>query len=290
MRILILGGDGMLGHVLFSALRDRHEVRVTVRQPLDAYRTFGLFEPTTAFDAIDARGFDRLAEVFNFARPDAVVNCIGLVKQRNAAKDAISSLEINALLPHRLALLSSMVGAKLIHISTDCVFSGRKGSYLETDASDAEDLYGRTKFLGEVSERHCLTLRTSIIGYELSRKTGLLEWFLAQKGPVPGYSKAIFSGVTTVELSRVIERMLTEHKQASGTYQVSSEPIDKYSLLVLFRKYLAPQIDVVPDTRLIIDRSLNSSRFRREFGYQPPSWDDMVQELADSKPASRSSA
>jgi len=277
----------MLGHRLFADLRHRHDVRVTLRQPLEAYRDLGLFDFSTAIAGIDARVTDRLAEVFAAVRPDAVVNCVGIVKQRPSANDAIASLEINALLPHRLAVLCRMAGARLVHISTDCIFSGRKGAYLETDPSDAEDIYGRTKYLGEVAGDHCLTLRTSIVGYELTRKTGLLEWFLAQHGSVPGFSQAIFSGVTTNELSRVVERMLVDHPNASGVFHVSSSPIDKYSLLMLFQKYLSPDVEVVSDARLVIDRSLDSTRFRNEFGYQPPTWEAMVKELANQKAAEK---
>jgi len=277
----------MLGHRLFADLRHRHDVRVTLRQPLEAYRDLGLFDFSTAIAGIDARVTDRLAEVFAAVRPDAVVNCVGIVKQRPSANDAIASLEINALLPHRLAVLCRMAGARLVHISTDCIFSGRKGAYLETDPSDAEDIYGRTKYLGEVAGDHCLTLRTSIVGYELTRKTGLLEWFLAQHGSVPGFSQAIFSGLTTNELSRVVERMLVDHPNASGVFHVSSSPIDKYSLLMLFQKYLSPDVEVVSDARLVIDRSLDSTRFRNEFGYQPPTWEAMVKELANQKAAEK---
>jgi len=277
----------MLGHRLFADLRHRHDVRVTLRQPLEAYRDLGLFDFSTAIAGIDARVTDRLAEVFAAVRPDAVVNCVGIVKQRPSANDAIASLEINALLPHRLAVLCRMAGARLVHISTDCIFSGRKGAYLETEPSDAEDIYGRTKYLGEVAGDHCLTLRTSIVGYELTRKTGLLEWFLAQHGSVPGFSQAIFSGLTTNELSRVVERMLVDHPNASGVFHVSSSPIDKYSLLMLFRKYLSPDVEVVSDARLVIDRSLDSTRFRNEFGYQPPTWEAMVKELANQKAAEK---
>lgn len=273
----------MLGHRLLADLRHRHDVRATLRQPLEAYHDHRLFDSTSAIAGVDARLTDSLAEVLAATRPEAVVNCVGIVKQRPSANDAIASLEINALLPHRLARLCRIAGARLIHISTDCVFSGRKGGYLETDPSDAEDIYGRTKYLGEVAENHCLTLRTSIVGRELARKTGLLEWFLAQKGTVSGFSNAIFSGLTTNELSRVIEGMLVDHQNASGIFQVSSAPIDKYSLLLLFQKYLSPDTQVVPDARIVIDRSLDSTRFRNEFGYQPPTWEAMVKELADQK-------
>jgi dTDP-4-dehydrorhamnose reductase len=287
MRILILGGDGMMGHQLLAVLQPRHEVRVTLRQPLQSYSSFGMFNQDNAFDNIDVRSLERLTEVMAAFRPDAVVNCVGIVKQRAISKDAIPSLEINSLLPHRLAVLCRMAGARLIHMSTDCVFSGRAGNYREDHPSDAEDLYGRSKYLGEVSDSHCLTLRTSIIGHELSRRTSLLEWVLAQKGTVKGFRRAIFSGFTTIELSRVIERLLVSFPAASGLYQVSSNPIDKFALVQLIKEHLHPAIDVVPDDAMVIDRSLDSRRFRSDFSYTPPSWPEMIAELA-GVPASAS--
>jgi dTDP-4-dehydrorhamnose reductase len=189
---------------------------------------------------------------------------------------------VNALLPHRLALMCADVSARLVHISTDCVFSGARGGYREDDFADAADLYGRTKFLGEVGqEPHCLTLRTSIIGPELARKASLLEWFLAQRTRVRGFTKAIFSGFTTTELARVIELMLTRYPDASGLYHVSSEPINKYDLLVAIRDALGLDIEIVPDATFEIDRSLDSTRFRSEFNYTPPSWPAMIGELAN---------
>lgn len=281
MRVLILGGDGMLGHQLYLQLRQSHEVSATVRQTVEAYDQYGIFERPALIGGIDVRSQDRLAEVIAAVRPDAVVNCVGIVKQRPTAKDSMISIEVNALLPHRLAILCKMTGARLVHISTDCVFSGSKGMYTESDVSDAEDLYGRSKYLGEVAEGHCITLRTSIIGPELSRKTSLLEWFLAQSGNVRGFSKAIFSGFTTIELSRIIDQILVRHPDATGLYQVSSEPIDKHNLLLLMAKYLSPAMTVVEDDTLKIDRSLDSSRFRRAFDYRPPSWEAMIEELAN---------
>ncbi len=280
MRILILGGDGMLGHQLLKHLQPRHEVKVTLRQDLSVYSALGLFRTENAYDGIDIRSFDRLVEVMADFRPEAVINAVGIVKQRADAKESIPSLEINALLPHRLAVLCKGVGARLIHLSTDCVFSGEKGNYLENDPSDAKDLYGKTKFLGEVHEANCLTLRTSIIGRELSRHTSLLDWFLAQTGTVKGFIKAIYTGFTTLEMSRIIERMLIEFPEAHGVYQVSSEPINKYELLLLFRAKLGHQVEIVPDSVFCCDRSLDSARFRNEFGYTPPTWLDMIEELA----------
>jgi len=279
VRILILGGDGMLGHQLLKYLQPRHDVKVTLRQDLDVYSPFGLFTRDNAFDAIDIRSLPRLVEVMADFRPEAVINAVGIVKQRADAKESIPSLEINALLPHRLALLCKGVGARLVHLSTDCVFSGKKGNYLESDPSDAEDLYGKTKYLGEVHEANSLTLRTSIIGRELSRHTSLLDWFLAQTGTVKGFTRAIYTGFTTLEMSRIIEKMLLEYPHAAGMYQVSSEPINKYELLLLIREKLGRDIEIVPDALFCCDRSLDSARFRQEFNYTPPAWPAMIEEL-----------
>lgn len=279
MRILILGGDGMLGHQLLKSLAQRHEVKVTLRQDLDAYSSYKLFNHDNAYVGIDVRSLERLTEVMADFSPEVVINAVGIVKQRPTAKESIPSLEINSLLPHRLSVLCKAVGARLIHLSTDCIFSGKKGNYQESDPSDAEDLYGKTKFLGETQDSHCLTLRTSIIGRELSRHTSLLDWFLAQTGLVKGFTKAIYTGFTTMEMSRIIEKMLLEYPDASGVYQVSSDPINKYELLLLIREKLGLDIEIVPDDVFCCDRSLDSSRFRAEFNYTPPSWTAMIEEL-----------
>ncbi len=279
MRILILGGDGMLGHQLLKYLAPRHEVRVTLRQDLETYTPYQLFDKENAYAGIDVRSFERLAEVLADFRPEAVVNAVGIVKQRPTAKESIPSLEINSLLPHRLAVLCKAVGARLIHLSTDCIFSGKKGNYQESDPSDAEDLYGKTKYLGETQESHCLTLRTSIIGRELSRNKSLLEWFLAQSGTIKGFTNAIYTGFTTLEMSRIIENMLVNYPDAHGVYQVSSEPINKYDLLLLFREKLGHMVEILPEETFCCDRSLDSARFREEFNYVPPSWSLMIEEL-----------
>ena len=279
MRILILGGDGMLGHQLLKHLQPRYEVKVTLRQDLNTYASFGMFSNENAYGAIDIRSMERLVEVMADFRPEAVINAVGIVKQRVDAKESIPSLEINALLPHRLAVLCKSIGARLIHLSTDCIFSGERGSYQESDPSDAEDLYGKTKYLGEVHEVNSLTLRTSIIGRELSRHTSLLDWFLAQTGMVKGFTNAIYTGFTTLEMSRIIEKMLIEFPGASGVYQVSSDPINKYELLLLFKEKLGHDIDIIPDNNFCCDRSLDSSRFRTDFNYTPPTWPAMIEEL-----------
>jgi len=282
MRILIFGGDGMLGHRLLRHLLSAgHETRVTLHRRLSDYSRYGLFDLKNAYDGTDVRDRERVSAVVADFRPEAVINATGVVKQRPEAHEPDVSSEVNALFPHQLARLCRAHGAQLVHVSTDCVFSGRKGNYLESDLSDAEDLYGKSKYLGEVHEAYCVTLRTSIIGTELTRKKSLVEWFLAQKGTVKGYRKAIFSGFTTIEMARIIEGLLVQHPHASGLYHVSSAPISKLELLTKIKEKLELPVQIVPDDSLGIDRSLDSSRFRKEFGYMPPSWDGMLDELTN---------
>lgn len=280
MKILVLGGDGMLGHQLLQSFQYRHDVRVTLRQDFFTYATYGLFDSSNSYFDVDVRSYERLVEVIADCRPEVVVNAVGIVKQRSDAKESIPSLEINALLPHRLAVLCRGIGARLVHLSTDCVFSGEKGGYTEDDSADALDLYGKSKYLGEVREENCITLRTSIIGRELSRKKSLLEWFLAQRGTIKGFRKAIYTGFSTIEMARIIEKMLLNYPQASGVYHVSSQPINKYELLCLFREKFGVKVQIEPDDSFVSDRSLDSSRFRKEFDYIPPIWDKMVEEMS----------
>jgi dTDP-4-dehydrorhamnose reductase len=281
MRILILGGGGMLGHQLFLSLGTRHEVRVTLRHGMAELPAAGLFPDDSVYSGVDVRSDDALTRVLNAFRPEAVINAVGVIKQRDAAKAAIPNIAINALLPHRLSFFCEKIGARLVQPSTDCVFSGDRGHYMEGDFPDARDLYGRSKYLGEVDEAHCITLRTSIIGLELLHKQSLIEWFLAQKGAIKGYRKAIYSGLTTLEFARVVDKVLTEHRQLSGVYQVSSEAIDKFTLLSsLALKLDRKDLTIEPDDRFVCDRSLNGSRFSAATGYRAPSWDSMLDELA----------
>jgi dTDP-4-dehydrorhamnose reductase len=282
MRVLILGGDGMLGHQLLKHFAANHETRVTLRQELAAYASYKLFDRSNSYDSVDVHNLSSLNEVMADFKPDAVINAIGIVKQRNVPNLNILTIEINALLPHRLAQLCHVARARLIHISTDCVFSGRTGNYVENDPPEPDDLYGRSKLLGEVAGAHCVTLRTSIIGRELARKTGLLEWALSQTGTINGFTNAIYTGFTTLEMSRIIEKILVERPDASGIYHVSSNPTSKFDLLVLIKNKLQLPISVRPDGNFKCDRSLNSARFRHEFNYNPPSWENMIEELAAS--------
>jgi len=282
MRILITGGDGMLGHQLLLSLQHRHDVRVTLRQAMNQYKSYNLFTTANSYSEIDVRDENKLLNVLADFKPEAVINAVGIVKQRKSAKEVIPSLEINALFPHRLSEMCQSINARMIHLSTDCVFSGSKGKYRENDPSDAIDLYGKTKYLGEVQSPHCVTLRSSIIGLELARNTGLIEWFLAQQEQIKGFKRAIYSGFTTQEMSRLIETILVKHPDLSGVWHVASEAINKYDLLQIFCTMLdRKKIPIEPDEVFICDRSLNGDAFKKATGYQAPHWNKMLRELAD---------
>ncbi|QVM87637.1 SDR family oxidoreductase [Pseudomonas lalucatii] len=277
MNVLVLGVTGMLGSAVFRQLSHDQSYQVwgTLRNA-GGRRHFPEQLHAQLISNIDVLDQDALISVLERIRPDVVINCVGLIKQLADAKDPLSALPINAMLPHRLAKLCGLAGARLIHVSTDCVFSGRKGMYTEADLSDAEDLYGKSKFIGELHEvPHAITLRTSIIGHELGTHFSLIDWFLSQSGPVKGYAKAIFSGLPTVELARVMKDYVVPAPELHGLYHVSVEPIDKLSLLRLVAEVYGHKIQIIPDEQVCIDRSLDSSRFRQATGYLPrpgPSW------------------
>lgn len=285
MRVLVLGITGMLGSAVFRTFSHdpTHEVWGTMRSA-GALQHFAERIRERLLSGVDVLDQDALVSVLERVRPDVVINCVGLIKQLSDAKDPLSALPINAMLPHRLAKLCGLAGARLIHVSTDCVFSGRKGGYVEADQSDAEDLYGKSKFIGELHEiPHAITLRTSIIGHELGTHFSLIDWFLSQRGPVKGYAKAIFSGLPTVELARVMKDYVIPSRELHGLYHVSVEPIDKLSLLSLVAEVYGHKIQIIPDEQVCIDRSLDSSRFRQATGYVPPAWTELVKMMCDQR-------
>lgn len=285
MRVLVLGVTGMLGHDVFKVLDASPEMEVwgTLRSSAGLAH-FSRKQHERMLSGVDALDQDALTSVLARVRPDAVINCVGLIKQLSNANDPLVALPINALLPHRLARLCALGGARLIHISTDCVFSGSKGLYTESDVSDAEDLYGKSKYIGELHDQpNAITLRTSIIGHELGSNHALLEWFLSQRGSVKGYRKAVFSGLPTVELARVIRDFVIPSRQLQGLYHVSVDPIDKYNLLKLVAEVYGKDIEIVPDDNLVIDRSLDSTLFRNASGYTPPTWRELIEEMRDQR-------
>lgn len=284
MKILVLGVSGMLGNAVFRYCSEdsQHEVIGSARSD-SVRRNLPEALGQRIVTGTDVDNQDSLALLFATVKPDVVINCVGLIKQMADANDPLQAIPINSLLPHRLARLCDIAGARLIHVSTDCVFSGNKGNYLESDASDAKDLYGRSKFMGEVDYPHCITLRTSIIGHELNSAKSLVGWFLAQQGSVKGYTKAIFSGLPTIELAHVIRDVVLPQPELRGLYHVAAEPINKFDLLTLIAQSYRKEIEIVADEQLVIDRSLNAQRFRTATGYVAPAWPELIQKMANFK-------
>jgi dTDP-4-dehydrorhamnose reductase len=280
VRFLILGGAGMLGHKLYQELKGRGETYVTVRRPASAYARLDLFQPGRVIDGVDATDSEDLQRALAKARPNVVFNAVGIIKQLKEAHDPVVSIKINALLPHQLAEACAAANARFIHVSTDCVFSGRKGSYTEEDAPDPVDLYGRSKLLGEVDAPGSVTVRTSMIGREIETQAGLVEWFLSQRsGRVKGFQKAIYTGFTTLELARILADIAEKQPDLQGVWQVSSDPIDKYALLGLVDDAYDLGVTIDPETEFVCDRSMDSTRFRERTGYRPPAWPEMINEM-----------
>jgi dTDP-4-dehydrorhamnose reductase len=279
-KILILGASGMLGNAVFRLFAGDKNFNVfgTVRSS-HSVALFSSELHSRLIHGFDVENLDGMLRLFDLLKPDVVANCIGLVKQLSEADDPLAVIPLNSIFPHRLARICAVAGVRLVHMSTDCVFSGAKGGYVESDFADAKDLYGRSKFLGEVDYPNAITLRTSIIGHELSGYRSLIGWFLAQEGKVKGFKKAVFSGVPTVELARVIKDYVIPNKGLRGLYHVSAEPINKFDLLTLVAKAYGKRIDIEADEDFVIDRSLDSSRFREATGYKPATWVELVNSM-----------
>ena len=282
--ILVFGATGMLGHTLCRVLSQNHSVVGTVRGHAKECRSPFLTVPLYSY--VDVNDMRTVYDAIKTTSPDVVINAIGIVKQVPDAVNQERSILINSLLPHKLASICKIHGANLIHISTDCVFDGNRGGYRETDLTNATDLYGRTKALGEVINDRDLTLRTSIIGHELYPPYhGLLEWMLQQTwATVPGYTNAIFSGVTTLELARTIDTLIQNHPDLTGLYHVAAPPIAKRDLLTMINATFDLGATIVPDASVVVDRSLNDDLFRTTTGMPRPSWQQMVDELYDEHP------
>jgi dTDP-4-dehydrorhamnose reductase len=280
--ILIFGVGGMLGSAIFRLLSTDNELKVygTARGEVSQLHLPARLT-SCVVGGVDALNADQLAVCLDRIRPDAVINCVGLVKQLEVSNNVLDAVPLNTLLPHRLARLCSLVEARLIHMSTDCVFSGSRGLYTEADTPDAEDVYGRSKLLGEPTHENTFTLRTSIIGHELSGARSLINWFLSQSGSVRGYTQAIFSGLPTVEIARIIRDYVLPRPELSGLYHVSADPISKFALLRLVADVYKREIAIEPDDSVRINRSLDSSRFRAATGFLPEPWPEMIRRMHD---------
>ena len=285
MRILILGGTAMLGHKLIQTLSKRNDVWTTIRGAYGELAKFGIFDRERTIENIDALDFDAVRRAIDKVMPDAIVNSIGIVKQVPSSKDVVQTLMINSILPQKLAELAKR-GPRLVTVSTDCVFDGRRGSYTELDPPNALDLYGSSKRFGEVVSENCITLRTSIIGRELLTSHSLVEWFLNNQGKtVKGFSNAIYTGFPTIVFADIIDNLLTEHVGLDGLFHVSSKPVSKYDLLGIIKSKFGSKIEIIKDTELVLDRSLDSSRYQKATGFRPPDWEEMIARMvADPTP------
>jgi dTDP-4-dehydrorhamnose reductase len=275
-KILVLGATGMLGHKLVQKLSGRFEVTGTVRGDPVKYRNVPALAAATLLPRVLVEDLASFVRAMDAACPDVVINCIGLIKQYKDAKNPLLSIRLNAMLPHYLSEICGDRGVRLIHFSTDCVFSGNKGGYMEEDFPDASDIYGRTKLLGEVGGSNQLTIRTSIIGHELSSAVSLIDWFLTQTDPVKGYASAVYSGFPTVEMARILMDYVIPNDSLEGLYHVASSPISKYELLTLVAKQYRKIIEIIPDDEVKIDRSLDSTKFSRITGYVAPGWGELI--------------
>jgi len=283
-KVLILGGAGMLGHKMYQTLAEQpFNTYATVRQTVEESPAAAIGSSSDGhfIGGVDVSDFGAIDGLLDEVRPDVLVNCVGVIKQRDAAHDSIESITINSLLPHLLADKCGQIGARVIHFSTDCIFDGEKGAYEESDPSDAKDLYGRTKYLGEISSPGSLTLRSSIIGRELYNNASLVEWFLSQDGKnVKGFAKALYAGLTTIRMSALVKDLILDHPDLNGIYQVSGPWISKYDLLGLIRDAFDLDIEIERDEDVDIDRTLVGNRFSADTGFVAPTWQEMVTELA----------
>lgn len=275
MRVLILGVSGMLGNAMIKVFSEDNQFVVYGTSRSNVSNHFFSTISEKIISGIDVNDNDALVEIMASVKPDIIINCIGLIKQLSDSNDPLVVLPLNSILPHRLSKLAEMIGARYIHISTDCVFSGTKGNYRESDRSDAIDLYGTSKYLGEVNYNNSVTLRTSIIGHELVSSYGLVEWFLSQKDSCLGYENAIFSGLPTVVLARII-RDIVIPREMKGLFHVASHPISKFNLLKIIAEVYRKDIKIIPDRELKINRSLSFEKFSMETGYKPDSWFDLI--------------
>ncbi len=283
-KVLVLGASGMLGNAIlkYFFLETNHIVKGLVRSD-KSIKLFPKDLQEMVVSGFDAENISKIEDFITKDVPDIVINCIGMVKQLEESKDPMIILPINSIFPHKLSKLCSKYSIRLIHMSTDCVFSGDKGMYKESDLPDAEDIYGISKRFGEIDDNSSLTIRTSIIGHELNSSRSLINWFLSQENQIKGYSKAIFSGLPTIEVARVIDKFVIPNTGLNGLYHLSADPISKYELLKLVSIIYGKIIDIQIDDTFKIDRSLNSNRFREATGYSPKKWPALVKLMHEYK-------
>jgi dTDP-4-dehydrorhamnose reductase len=274
----------MIGHKLWQSFaREQDDLFGTLHGGRDAFDRYGLFDDRT-IEQFEAADFDGVTKLLDRLRPAVIINCIGITKRKPEANDVAKMFLVNARFPHHLARWAGCHSARVIHFSTDCVFDGADGNYSERSVVTAPDLYGQTKYFGELDYDHCLTIRTSTIGREITGHTELLEWFLSQRGKrVIGYKNARYSGVTTLTMAGLLPHIIYDHPQLSGRYQIAGPVITKYDLLCQLRDAFALDRQIVPDETFHCDRTLQSHKFAKATGISIPDWKEMLGELASDR-------
>ena len=280
MKILVLGVTGMLGHVLYKYFSNKNDVCVTgIFRDKHKYSFLSHLNLEMAFHECNIFDENNLIKIIDKVKPDVIINCIGVIKQVKISNNPLKILPINSLFPHKLNAISSQRNIRLIHFSTDCVFDGKKGNYVEEDNANALDLYGVSKKLGEVSGENVLTIRTSIIGHEIKSKNGLLEWFLSQNKEIQGYKNAFFSGLPTVEIAEILDNHILKNKKIKGIMHISGPKISKFELLIKMSELYNKKINIVPNYNVKIDRSLNSTKFKLISNYTAPNWVELINKM-----------
>ena len=280
MKIIVIGISGMLGHKIFLELRKNSNLEVYgILRNLGDVENLAIENNNNIIDGFSIKNIIELDKHLEIIQPDFIINCTGIIKQSNTINKYSETIRVNSLFPHQLSALSLKYNSKLIHFSTDCVFSGMTGKYKESDHEDATDLYGRSKLIGEVAYDNHLTFRTSMIGHELKNKSSLLEWFLKQEEIVNGFSRALFSGLPTICIAKIVEKIITDHSTLNGLYHLSAKPINKYELLKLIKKFYSLKIEIKKDSDFVIDRSLDSGKFFKDTGIQIQEWQDLIQQM-----------
>jgi len=285
MRILILGVSGLIGHKIFQELSESFEVFGTLHKSKNHYGNITLFSGQNVIENINVSEFEILKGVLYAVNPDVILNCVGITKRKTEINNAFEALTINSVFPHQLANWAKINQKRVIHFSTDCVFNGKTGNYRETSLTTAEDVYGRTKALGEINYKHTLTIRSSFIGQELFGKTELLEWFLAQNGKqIKGFTNTLYSGVSTTFMARVVKNIISNFPNLSGLYHLATDiPISKYELLCLAKEAFNVNVDIIPEDEHVHLPTLDASKLKRKINLIVPAWNEMMKELASGK-------
>ncbi len=285
MKILILGVSGLIGHKLFQELSASFEVYGTLHKKKEQYGNLPMFSTPNIIENIDVVDFEILRGVLYAVNPDVILNCVGITKRKIDNKTIKKVLQVNAVFPHQIADWAKKNHKRVIHFSTDCVFNGKEGNYNEMSLTNAEDIYGRTKALGEINYKHTLTIRSSFIGQELFDRTELLDWFLAQEGKqIKGFVNTCYSGVSTTFMARVVEKIIVNYPKLNGLYQLATEkPISKYELLSIAKEVFDVNVDITPDDKHTHKPTLDASKLKSKLNLQVPSWNEMLSELAKNK-------